>query len=143
MPQYGNLYGEPLRQLTLADRETGEDIFDNQHLRNSIIDILTTPIGSRVMRRDYGSKIFSAIDRPVNQFFFLRIYSAIAESLDRWEPRIRITAIKLNASALSTGRLYVDLHGIYVLEGNKDFSLQGVELAFFKSNYNQEQVTNG
>nr|VFK47168.1 MAG: hypothetical protein BECKTC1821D_GA0114238_104214 [Candidatus Kentron sp. TC] len=33
---------------------TGKHFSDIAHLRQSITDILTTPIGSRVMRREYG-----------------------------------------------------------------------------------------
>ena len=34
----------------------------NAHLNQSIADILTTPIGTRVMRPDYGSNIPRLID---------------------------------------------------------------------------------
>jgi phage baseplate assembly protein W len=37
------------------NRNTGRKLSGVDHLRQSIVDILTTPIGSRVMRRDYGS----------------------------------------------------------------------------------------
>ncbi len=33
---------------------TGKELEGIEHLKQSIIDILTTPIGSRVMRRDYA-----------------------------------------------------------------------------------------
>lgn len=35
--------------------ETGKTISGIEHLKQSIVDILTTPVGTRVMRRDYGS----------------------------------------------------------------------------------------
>jgi phage baseplate assembly protein W len=47
------------------DNLTGKSLADLAHLRQSIADILTTPIGSRVMRRDYGSRIFQRIDAPL------------------------------------------------------------------------------
>ncbi|WP_412057361.1 GPW/gp25 family protein [Bartonella sp. DGB2] len=40
------------------------------HLRQSLIDILMTAKGSRVMRRAYGSDVARLLDQPVNAFFF-------------------------------------------------------------------------
>lgn len=34
--------------------QTGSYLTDEEHLKQSIIDILTTPIGSRVICREYG-----------------------------------------------------------------------------------------
>ena len=35
--------------------QTGLSISEVEHIRQSVRDILVTPIGSRVMRREYGS----------------------------------------------------------------------------------------
>lgn len=40
-----------------TSRLTGRVIDQDAHLTQSITDILTTPKGSRVMRRDYGSRL--------------------------------------------------------------------------------------
>ena len=55
---------------------SGKPISGLDHLRQSIADILTTPIGSRVMRRDYGSLLPGLIDQPQNNATTLRLYSA-------------------------------------------------------------------
>ena len=40
------------------NRFTGEKITsETEHIKQSIADILLTPIGSRLQRRDYGSRI--------------------------------------------------------------------------------------
>lgn len=36
------------------------------HIRQLMSDILQTPVGYRVIRREYGSLIFKLIDRPQN-----------------------------------------------------------------------------
>ncbi len=36
------------------DAKTGKVLEGLEHLKQSIIDILTTPVSSRIMRRDYG-----------------------------------------------------------------------------------------
>ncbi len=79
---------------------TGAPIAGDAHLVQSIADILTTPIGSRVMRRDYGSLLFELIDGPMNALGKLRLFAATAQALRRWEPRIRLTRVGLVAPAL-------------------------------------------
>ena len=57
----------------------GKDISEINHLKQSISNILTTPIGSRIMRRDYGSNLFNKIDHPVNGELIAGIYLDIVE----------------------------------------------------------------
>jgi len=86
-------------------RETGQgvDTLAN-HVRQSIGDIITTPVGSRVMRREYGSVIPELIDQPLNRTTVLRLYAATAAAVMRWEPRFQISRINLafNAPAGAT-----------------------------------------
>lgn len=77
------------------DARTGKRLEGDDHLRQSIADILTTPIGSRVMRRDYGSMLLDLIDQPANALTRLRLYAAVAVALMRWEPRIRLKKISI------------------------------------------------
>ena len=48
-----------------VDASTGRALDGMQHLGQSIGDILMTPMGSRVMRRDYGSLLTELIDQPI------------------------------------------------------------------------------
>ncbi len=95
---------------------TGKPLDGIDHFRQSIRDILTTPIGSRVMRRDYGSRLMSIVDAPINEATILEIYSAAAEALGRWEPRLRLE----NISALVNGQGSVTLSvfGKYLPDGS-------------------------
>lgn len=70
---------------------TGRKLDDVDHIRQSIKDILTTRIGSRVMRRDYGSLLPELIDHPANPANLLRLQAASIMAILRWEPRVRIT----------------------------------------------------
>ena len=46
---------------------TGETLKnESDHIKQSIADILLTPVGSRIQRREYGSLIPMLIDRPIN-----------------------------------------------------------------------------
>ena len=74
---------------------TGRAIAGEAHLRQSIADILFTPLGSRVMRRDYGSLLTQLIDAPANPSTVVRLYGATAGALRRWEPRLRLKTVQL------------------------------------------------
>ncbi|WP_294279910.1 GPW/gp25 family protein [uncultured Sphingomonas sp.] len=82
--------------MICMDAVTGKPMYDTAHLSQSIGDILSTPIGSRVMRRDYGSALFELVDAPGNALTRSRIYAATATALARWEPRIRLTRVTLS-----------------------------------------------
>lgn len=72
---------------------TGRTISATDHIVQSVRDILITPVGSRVMRRDYGSELFYLIDQPQHQATRLRLMAATVQALINWEPRITITQV--------------------------------------------------
>jgi phage baseplate assembly protein W len=96
--------------LTGLDAATGKAISGEQHLAQSVADILTTPLGSRVMRRDYGSMLFDLIDQPLNAATRLLIHAATALALARWEPRIRLKRVSLTGGN-AAGELTVTIEG--------------------------------
>lgn len=69
---------------------TGRAMDEAAHIRQSIRDILTTRVGSRVMRRDYGSLVPELIDQPANPITQMRLRAATVMAVLRWEPRIQI-----------------------------------------------------
>ena len=77
------------------DANTGRALGGLQHLGQSIGDILMTPLGTRVMRRDYGSLLPELIDQPFNDATRMRLFGATALALMRWEPRIRLIRVQL------------------------------------------------
>lgn len=92
---------------------TGAGFADElDHIRQSIRDILTTPIGSRVMRRDYGSMLPELIDHPGNAAGILRLKAATIGAIARWERRIRITRIAFDFDA--TGKAVIDIDAVRV-----------------------------
>ena len=49
------------------NRETGAAISTVEHIGQSIRDILTTRLGTRVMRREYGSLLPELVDHVLDQ----------------------------------------------------------------------------
>ncbi|MCH4995355.1 GPW/gp25 family protein [Pectobacterium carotovorum] len=91
-------------------RDSGQTLGDIEHIRQSVRDILITPVGSRVMRRDYGSLLSALIDQPQNPAVKLQVMAACYMALLRWEPRITLTAINLTSTF--DGKLAVDITGV-------------------------------
>lgn len=92
------------------NRNTGLGISDTEHISQSMRDILLTPVGSRVMRREYGSLPSALIDMPQNPALRLQIMVACYSAIQKWEPRIRLTAISFETG--DAGEMYVDITGM-------------------------------
>lgn len=108
-----------------TDSTTGKPLEGLAHLRQSIRDILTTPIGTRVMRREYGSRLFELVDTPVTPENQIEYIAATAEALDRWEPRISLTRVSLAVDV--PGEVVIDLEGIYLPDG-KPVTMDGIQV---------------
>lgn len=91
------------------NRENGETVADLEHIRQSVRDILMTPIGSRVMRRRYGSLLSALIDQPQNDALRLQIMSACYQAILLWEPRITLSSI--NFDSAYDGGMVVEITG--------------------------------
>lgn len=103
-----------------VNRETGAAIDGWAHVLQSIEVIFTTRIGERVMRRHFGSAGPALIGRAMtaNQVFVY--FYVIMWTLERWEPRFKITQILPSASAEEArlGHMNFEIHGEYRPRGH-------------------------
>ncbi|NGZ19973.1 MULTISPECIES: GPW/gp25 family protein [unclassified Wolbachia] len=99
------------------DAKTGKALEGIEHLKQSVVDILTTPINSRVMRRDYGSRLFELVDKPINRDLTLEIYAATGEALEKWDKRFKLEKVKVEG--VKEGKVTLDLEGLYLPMGRK------------------------
>lgn len=72
-------------------------------------DILITPEGSRITRRDYGSLLSVLIDQPQNDVIRLRLMAAVYVAISRREPRVRLSTVNLTSDFY--GSMVVELTG--------------------------------
>jgi len=82
------------------DRNTGAPLTGADHLAQSIGDILGTPLGTRIGRREYGSLLPQLLDQPNNELGRMRIFAAAALALLRQEGRARISRVVLSPGKL-------------------------------------------
>lgn len=99
-----------MTSLTGMNRATGAALSGDEHLAQSCEDIVTTPLGTRIMRRDYGCLLAELVDRPLNRATYLLASMAIALALARWEPRLVLRQVAVSGD-LASGQATVELTG--------------------------------
>ena len=109
--------------MTGIDAQTGRTLDELAHIRQSVRDILTTPAGSRVLLRDYGSRLFELVDRPLTPALLASCQAEAAGALARWEPRLRLDRVR--ARSVSGSRVTFDLEGVR-LPGGEPVRLEGI-----------------
>ena len=104
-------------------------------MEQSLLTILGTPKGSRVMRREFGLVDIGLIDAPMNEQTITDAFQAIAEAIEPreinghqyGEPRFDLIQI-LPSEASKSGRIVFDLAGLHYPRGHLgDFTV--VEVA--------------
>lgn len=97
--------------------ESGQPLDGWEHVVQSVGKILTTPLRSRVMRRDFGSEIPFLVDAPMTDRVVLAVFAAAANALALWEPRFRLVAARVNG-ARADGTLALSLAGVWYPRGH-------------------------
>ncbi len=76
--------------MGLKDENNYELVFDETSVEKSIITILSTKVGSRVFRRDFGSVLDDILFDPMDDITVERIKMGIIDAVSRWETRIEV-----------------------------------------------------
>lgn len=100
-----------MQSLTGLNRESGGHLSGYEHLKQSITDILTTPVGSRVMRPEYGSHLPRMVDLPVNKGWISAVQAEIARAIGRWEPRLKLSLVTV--VSVIDGKVSMTIAGEY------------------------------
>ena len=88
--------------------QTGHALSGLDHIRQSIRDILLTPIGTRIQRRDYGSLLPELIDQPTGIDVMMQLRAAAVMAITQWEPRVRLLSINFENNGPASS-LLIDL----------------------------------
>lgn len=93
------------------DARTGRAIDGMDHLNQSIGKCINTPLRSRVGRRLFGAELIDLVDAPANQATAVRLYAAVATVLMKYEPRLRLTRVRLVPDPARPGSVTIDVEG--------------------------------
>lgn len=82
---------------------------DQQNIEKAIKIILSTPIGQRVMRPTFGSRLHELVFAPFNAETVGRADLYVREALAFWEPRIQITDVQVQQSYDQPNVLFIEI----------------------------------
>lgn len=88
-------------------------------------DVLTTPLGSRICRRNYGSELFRLIDQPLNSKTLLKIYAATSSAIKTWVPEFDVKNVSVTSP--SAGAIVLLITGVYKPTGEQ-ITLDGIRV---------------
>ncbi|MBZ5553746.1 MAG: GPW/gp25 family protein [Acidobacteriia bacterium] len=82
--------------------------FEN-HVRQSILLIVQTARGERLMRSDFGAGLFDQVFAPLNTTTTSLLAHDVKEALIRFEPRIEVLDVAVTADAQREDVLLIDV----------------------------------
>lgn len=106
------------------NQSTGRWLTGIGHLRQSLQKILTTHIGTRIERREFGSLIPDLIDSPINPRAVLLLYAATATAIMKHEPRLRVKRISTEFGTPENPSLTLQVDAVIALDTEQSISLQ-------------------
>ena len=80
------------------------------HVRQSILLILQTAKGERVMRPDFGARLTDITFEPVTQATITLAEHYVKEALTRFEPRIVVSKVEITGNPQQQDHLFIKLH---------------------------------
>lgn len=94
-----------------VDAQTGRimTVSQEEDIEQSIRIILSTRIGERVMQPEFGCEIHKFIFASIQENELAEIRRCVTEALRRWEPRVINVEVTTDTSALSNGKLILNL----------------------------------
>lgn len=65
-----------------TDRKTGRLISGVPYLWQRLTDVIATPVGELVGRREFGSRLFEMLDRNIDSAFYMDAFVRLAEAIN-------------------------------------------------------------
>lgn len=111
-----------------TDRNTGRLISGVPYLWQRLSDVIATPIGSLVGRRDFGSRLFEMLDRNVDSGFYMDTYIRLAEAINNRANGLddfRLSTMRVDRPAPAQVEIYIS--GQLLVDGKAlDVELEGI-----------------
>lgn len=111
-----------------TDRNTGRLISGVPYLWQRLSDVIATPLGSLVGRRDFGSRLFEMLDRNVDSGFYMDTYIRLAEAINNKANGLddfRLSTMRVDRPAPAQVEIYIS--GQLLVDGQAlDVELEGI-----------------
>ena len=101
--------GKGIRFPIEVDRETGSLMTSEgeEKIRQSVLAIVRTAFGERVMRPKFGSAVTSQVFAPINAATLSSLSFGVQEALIAWEPRIEVEKVRVSDEKARDGILLI------------------------------------
>jgi hypothetical protein len=110
-----HLYGSGL-SYPIALANSKFEISDTEkRIRDSIYIIMSTPIGTRFRRPDFGSMLPYMVFNSFTQVFISEAILYTKESIAKWEPRISIKGVDVNSDDIDENIINIRIY--YYIKG--------------------------
>lgn len=86
-----------------------KQVGDIEAINRSIILILRTAKGERLMRPDFGSDLHGFLFKPLNEANRGRMATTVKQALNAWEPRIRVRDVTVTVSPGDPSTALIDI----------------------------------
>ena len=80
-----------------------------EKIRESVFIILSTAMGERAMRPDFGSLLHSQVFAPINAATTSSLAFNVQEALIAWEPRIEVQNVQISDKQALEGKLLISI----------------------------------
>lgn len=94
---------------------------DSEHLAEALRSLLSTRVGERVMRRDYGSRLHEVPFSPNDSATYALVKRFVIQAARTWEKRLYIDRVILTAIQ-GEGRVEVKV-GFIIIKNNREGNL--------------------
>ncbi len=82
---------------------------EKDEIEQAVLIILGTPVGTRVMRPTFGSRLHELIFAPNNSHTAAQARHFVEDALGMWEPRIRVLEIDAHPHTDQENCLVIDI----------------------------------
>lgn len=90
----------------------------SDEISGSLRMILSTALGERVMRPEFGCAIWDHIFDPITPSTLGAMTHAVREAITRWEPRIELESVEAEPNPDTAGRIDIDI--VYTIPATND-----------------------
>jgi len=107
-----------------VDKTTGRiiTVSDEEDIYESLMLILNTAKGERVMRKDFGSRLNDFVFESINATTENLLKKEIKRAILEWEPRVTNVKVKISQDVTDKSKLNIDI-GYRVRSTNNLFNL--------------------
>jgi phage baseplate assembly protein W len=83
---------------------------DTEVIFASVVQIITTNKGERIMRPDFGCNAFTFVFEPDTEEFRLDVEREVRQSLSKWEKRVRVESVDVSSDEITEpGQVLIDI----------------------------------